>query len=180
MGSRSYNRPSNVIALLFILIALENAITGLINLQIPDVAAGGAKCPSLDVILATTACGAANSGWYADLLTALVAGVLAALLLLRPERLVYAAAAGWSAIAFFANLVARHSDKSIDYLFTFRAGFYLVAFAIAAVLAVIEWKSYMDHQAAEKAAAAADRAAADKAAARASKPAAPAIRRRNP
>jgi hypothetical protein len=160
MGSQSYSRPANVVASLFIVVALENAITGLVNMQIPDALKGVAAnakiaCPTLNPLGALGTCGTANNGWYADLLTAAVLGVLAALLLIRParwERLVYAAAAGWCLVGFLANIVARHDDKALDFLVTFRAGIYLVALAILAVVVAFEWKAFMDESAAERAA----------------------------
>lgn len=171
MGSRSYNRPSYVAAILLIVVALIDAIKGLNDLQVPDV------CKNV-----TTACGAnANSGWYVDLGTAAISIGLATLLLLRPERLVYAATAGWAAVAFLANIVGRHSavgysfygQTSGDTLATFRCADYLLVFVIAGILFAFEWQAYMLASAAEKAAA--TKAAA--AAGRAPRAAAPARRR---
>ncbi len=188
MGSRSYNRPSNVIALLFIPLALMDAINGLINLQIPEATksvAAGAKlmCPTFGWNNFAQ-CGVGTREWYLDIIMALVVAVLATLLLLRPERLVYAATAAWSLFMFLASVVARDNTK-LDYLITVRAGIYLVAFAIAAVLLAFEWKAYMDASAAARAAdlerAGAEKAAAAKAPAAAKTPAkrpvAPARRR---
>ena len=165
MGSRSYNRPSNVIALLFILLAFMDGFAGLVNMQIPAAGsknAASAVCPSFG-LLATAPCGAANGGWYADIFVAVVLAVIAALLLLRPERLVYSAAAGWSLIAFFGNLVARNTS-GVDYLVTIRCTTYIVTFTIAVVLALFEWKAYMDTMAAQKASAEAETAAVNRAA----------------
>jgi hypothetical protein len=175
MGSRSYNRPSYVAAILLIVVALIDAIKGLNDLQVPDV------CKNVK-----TGCGlAANTGWYVDLGTAAIAIGLATLLLLRPERLVYAATTGWAAVGFLANIVGRHStadytgtlsipffgQPSGDVLATFRCADYLLVFVIAGILFAFEWQAYMLASAAEKAAAA-------KAAAAAGKPARAAARRR--
>jgi hypothetical protein len=150
MGSRSYNRPSYVAAILLIGVALIDAIKGLNDLQVPDV------CKNI-----TTACGAnANTGWYVDLGTAALSIGLATLLLLRPERLVYAGTAAWALVGFLANIVGRHSSATYsfltsgDTLATVRCAIYLLVFVIAAILFAFEWQAYMLASAAEKAAAA--------------------------
>jgi hypothetical protein len=171
MGSRSYNRPSYVAAILLIVVALIDAIKGLNDLQVPDV------CKNVK-----EGCGvAANSGWYVDLGMAVIAIGLATLLLLRPERLVYAATAAWAAVAFLGNIVGRHSTAdysstifipffgtpSGDVLATFRCAVYLLVFVIAGILFAFEWQAYMLASAAEKAAAAKAAGAAGRPAGRA-------------
>jgi hypothetical protein len=137
---RSLNRPSYVLALLLGVVALVDAGSALLAMQMPGFCSGssfsGAGCGS-------------NAGWVIDLGAAGISAALVACLLMRPHLYVFGGTVGWAALAFVANFALRQSG-TIDAPATYRMTIYFVVLVIAGVLLVVEGKPRMDAERARR------------------------------
>ncbi len=131
---RNLNRPSYVLALLLGFLAVVDAGTAVLAMQMPSFCSpynlGGLGCGS-------------NSGWLIDLGAAGISAALVAFLLMRPHLYVFGATAGWAVAAFVANFALRHTS-GIDTTATYRMTVYFVVLVIAGVLLVVESKPRWD------------------------------------
>jgi hypothetical protein len=155
------------IALLLLILAVVDAVVALVYFQAGDTAM--CKTTSMFGIGLNSVC---SHGWIIDLGAAGISMALATLLLLRPDRLVLAVTAGWSAIAFLANLLNRRTGE-LDAGVAYRCPVYFLVLVGALVLFFIDYQA----EQADRAEAAAERAeaAAEQAeAAKEAKPQAPA------
>ncbi|HEX7611336.1 MAG TPA: hypothetical protein VF371_01090 [Candidatus Limnocylindrales bacterium] len=131
---RSLNRPSYVLALLLGVVALVDAGSALLAMQIPGPCSGNN--------FSGVGCGS-NAGWVIDLAAAGISAALVACLLMRPHLYVFGATVGWAALALVANFALRHSG-TIDAPATYRMTAYFVVLVIAGVLLVVEGKPRWD------------------------------------
>ncbi len=137
---RSLNRPSYVLALLLGVIAIVDAGSALLAMQMPGSCSGFG--------LSGVGCGS-NAGWVIDLGAAGVSAALVACLLMRPHLYVFGGTVGWAALAFIANFALRHSG-TIDAPATYRMTVYFVVLVIAGVLLVVEGKPRLDAERARR------------------------------
>jgi hypothetical protein len=137
---RSLNRPSYVLALLLGVVALVDAGSALLAMQMPGSCSGSN--------FSGVGCGS-NAGWVIDLAAAGISAALVAFLLMRPHLYVFGATVGWAASAFIANFALRHSG-TIDAPATYRMTVYFVVLVVAGVLLVVEGKPRLDAERARR------------------------------
>ena len=125
LEDRNIKYPSYALAAILAYVAFLDASHGLTLGQAPD----------------------ASAAWFIELLTAGICAALATLMLTRPHLWFFAAAAGWSLLAFLANFIMKAKD-TIDTIATERMTFYFIVLVGAGILAGIEgWKFYQTEKA---------------------------------
>jgi hypothetical protein len=117
VNARNLNRPSYVIALLLIVVALVDAGTGLTNMQ----------------------SGGGDPGFVVDLGACIVSAALVALILSRPDLDSLGLVVVWSLVAFSANLLLRRTGNGVDPVATVRMAIYLITAVTAGILVAVEY-----------------------------------------